>query len=451
MFKNYLTLVLATLLLTSSFAQKSIITLKFTANNNNQHVPMNDILIENLTQGSEIRLFAPDTLIVLDIITGIDNLDPSVYKGIRIYQNYPNPITDHSTVYMNIDNDENVRITVTDILGKYLIDENHNLSSGQHAFTFTPGNEDIYLLSVIINHERQTIKMMNSSNPNSVSKFCKLKYDGNQSNNNLFKSGNNRNSFSFRLGDMLKFTANSYLGERVITSYPTKDRTYSFQFNGVPCPDSPTVNDIDGNIYNTVQIGDQCWMKENLLTTTYRDGTKIHNITNPDDWQNQTTGAFAYYDNDKNWKERYGVIYNWYSAESNEEICPEGWHIPTTNEWSALFEYNGGVNTAGKSLKSCKTQNTFTPGNSDLTQHPRWNHHPSCHGDDNYGFSAMPGGSRTPDGSFMNLGKDAIFWSSSELYTTYANGIGIYHCCDNSVEYEFLSRNNGLSIRCIKD
>ena len=127
MFKNYLTLVLATLLLTSSFAQKSIITLKFTANNNNQHVPMNDILIENLTQGSEIRLFAPDTLIVLDIITGIDNLDPSVYKGIRIYQNYPNPITDHSTVYMNIDNDENVRITVTDILGKYLIDEKGQL------------------------------------------------------------------------------------------------------------------------------------------------------------------------------------------------------------------------------------------------------------------------------------------------------------------------------------
>ncbi|MDZ7743914.1 MAG: FISUMP domain-containing protein [Bacteroidota bacterium] len=154
-----------------------------------------------------------------------------------------------------------------------------------------------------------------------------------------YKSGNALNNFVFNLGDQLKFTGSTGLDEQVITSSPTGDQTYYFHYTGDPCPGTPTVTDIDGNVYNTVLIGNQCWMKENLKTTTYRNGTEIPNVTDANAWQILTTGAYVWYDNDISWKDSYGALYNWYTTIDPNGLCPAGWHVPTNDEWTDLTDY----------------------------------------------------------------------------------------------------------------
>jgi len=95
----------------------------------------------------------------------------------------------------------------------------------------------------------------------------------------------------------------------IISVYTT---TLTGQTNGIPCPDAPTVTDIDGNTYTTTLINGQCWMAENLKTTTYRDGTPIPKITDTKQWVNLNTGAYVWYDNDSTWKDLYGALQRLY-------------------------------------------------------------------------------------------------------------------------------------------
>ncbi len=105
------------------------------------------------------------------------------------------------------------------------------------------------------------------------------------------------------------------------------------------------INDIDGNTYNTVLIGTQCWMKENLKTTTYANGTPIPNVTDNTAWQNLTTGAYAWYENEIGWKDSYGALYNWYTTVDANGLCPTGWHVPAQSEWTDLTNHIGGIDS----------------------------------------------------------------------------------------------------------
>jgi hypothetical protein len=110
----------------------------------------------------------------------------------------------------------------------------------------------------------------------------------------------------------------------------------------IPCPGTPTVKDIDGNTYNTVQIGTQCWTKENLRVTKYRDGTVIpldesNSIGGESDiWQDITIGARSIYENNIDNLRDYGYLYNGYSVLDSKGICPDGWHIPAYSDGSDL-------------------------------------------------------------------------------------------------------------------
>ncbi len=109
---------------------------------------------------------------------------------------------------------------------------------------------------------------------------------------------------------------------------------------GTPCPDMPTVTDIDGNVYQTVLINDRCWMAENLMTTKYQNGDAIaYPGTGNEQWESNVSGAYAWYDNDIDWKDSYGALYNWYAVNNPAGLCPEGWHVPTHDEWQALVNY----------------------------------------------------------------------------------------------------------------
>jgi len=435
----------------SAFSQNTI-ELTFTADDNAQHVPLNSILIENLTQGGDTTLYAPDTVLVLDYVVGIGDGETITSNVFTVFQNYPNPMKGKTTVSLYLPENEDVSITISDIMGRELIHRKYHLDRGTHYFTFFSGKESLYFLTAQVNQKSRTVKMFNSPSHSSISVSCKLDYIGIGNDFQELKSETNSNNFFFSLGDLLKFTASTGLGERTITSSPTGDQTYYFHYTGDPCSGAPTVTDIDGNAYNTVQIGTQCWMKENLKTTTYSNGTSIPNVTNDDAWSNLTTGAYVWYDNDISWKDKYDALYNWFTTVDPNGLCPTGWHVPTNDEWTALTDFIGGTSSPhGNELKSCRQVNSPLGGGCSTSEHPRWNEHGTHYGTDDYGFSGLPGGYRHYDGYFDLIGSHGIWWSSTESSSNYARyrGLGYsYGYVYNYMEYDM---RDGHSVRCLRD
>jgi uncharacterized protein (TIGR02145 family) len=183
-----------------------------------------------------------------------------------------------------------------------------------------------------------------------------------------------------------------------------------------------TVTDIEGNVYNTVVIGNQTWMKENLKTTKYRNTTDIPQVTGITEWFLLTTPSYNWYDNDVNNKNTYGALYNWFTIEMgktpDKSICPFGWHVPTDAEWSVLA--------------------------SNL----HWNN-PDSVALDKSGFNAVRAGARSSGGSFYGKGEFGQWWSS----TAVAAGGAWSWCLGDTTGGTRLGRFNqyGLSVRCLKD
>lgn len=195
-----------------------------------------------------------------------------------------------------------------------------------------------------------------------------------------------------------------------------------------------TVTDIDGNVYHTVTIGTQVWMVENLKTTKYRDGTSIPNVTDNAAWDNLTTGAYCDYNNTPSNSATYGRLYNWYAATDAHNIAPTGWHVPTDAEWSTLTTYLGGESVAGGKLKEIGTTHWAGP-NTGATNET--------------GFTALPSGYR--DGSFYYVGISGWWWSATESIVAthaYLRFMSYYY---SDVDGYGISKERGLSIRCVRD
>ncbi len=214
--------------------------------------------------------------------------------------------------------------------------------------------------------------------------------------------------------------------------------------DGFACPGMPTVTDADGNVYNTVQVGSQCWMKENLRTTRYPDNSILAEGT-------ELSDSIAYYylpSTEESEVALYGVLYNWTAAVSGgaQGICPIGWHVPTADEWLELHRYvaskdeyrcGSGSNNISKALagnygwrpstSSCDTGDTTTVHNAT-------------------GFSALPTG-RYPSN---NIGINAYFWTSTEVSNTNAAVRSLNYSTPNFSEGN-LQKSYGASIRCLKD
>lgn len=223
-----------------------------------------------------------------------------------------------------------------------------------------------------------------------------------------------------------------------------------------PCPE--TITDVDDNIYNTVQIGEQCWMKENLKTTKYRNGSSIEYPGSDNEaWSSNINGAYAWYDNDIAMKDAYGALYNWPATSNSKGLCPAGWHIPSSDEWIQLVDYLvdqgypdqwDNPNGAGNALKSCRQVNSPLGGDCNTTEHPRWNAHSTHHGFDVFGFSALPGGNRS-FGPYESIGEGGYWWSSTEYYDL---GIGfyLYFSYGSTEMHSDNYQEVGFSVRCIR-
>lgn len=207
-------------------------------------------------------------------------------------------------------------------------------------------------------------------------------------------------------------------------------------------PQVSTVTDADSNVYNTVTIGTQTWMSENLKTTKYNDGTDIPIVSSNTEWGSLSSPGYCYYKNNQTtYGKTYGALYNWYVVETGK-LCPTGWHVPTDAEWTILTDYLGGLNVAGGKLKETCTTHWYSP-NTGATNES--------------GFSGLPGGGRGHLGAFYSngaypQGTHGGWWSSSKDGPSKAYGRVLNHnsekVTDGSYDYGF---KGGSSIRCLKD
>ena len=218
-----------------------------------------------------------------------------------------------------------------------------------------------------------------------------------------------------------------------------------------------TLTDIDGNKYRTVTLGGRIWMAENLKTTRYRNGRAIEFPGENDSaWEFDTTGAYAWYNNSMDNKQSYGALYNWYAVNNSNGLCPEGWHVPSDDEWTELLNYlidsNPGISmeNAGNALKSCRQVLSPLSSTCATTEHPRWNAHVTHFGTDEFGFSALPGGYRYYNGAYSSRGFNSYWWSSSPQSDkkSWSRDMGLNY---SSVYHYEGNNQRGYSVRCVRD
>jgi uncharacterized protein (TIGR02145 family) len=194
----------------------------------------------------------------------------------------------------------------------------------------------------------------------------------------------------------------------------------------------------------SVLIGNQIWTSTNLDVSTYRDGTAIPKVDDTT-WENLTTGAYCYYNNDSTtYAAIYGKLYNWYAVAGihdndpttpNKILAPEGWHVPTDVEWTTLTDYLGGEAVAGGKMKEVGLAHWLTPNELATNES---------------GFAGLPGGLRYADGTFNFIGNYGLWWSSTEYLSADAWYRFLFNSNGNVLSNYSLD-GSGLSVRCLRD
>lgn len=424
--------------------QINAIHLTFTAVNNTSWVLMDSIRIINRSNGTDTVLYQPDTVLSIFYV-GIPKLPP-VNSAFRVGQNYPNPVADYTTVTIFVPAKDKVTITVTDILGRVVLHSDQVLDRGKHFFRFSPGNGNLYFLTAKWQDQSSSIKILHSGN--NTNGVPALDYSGSDDYSIPQKSTSGVRKLSFTPGDELLFVGYKENLQSGMLDFPDESTVYTFQFaTNIPCPGTPTV-DYEGQIYNTIQILSQCWLKKDLNV-----GQMIQ------DYEEMTDNGIIEkycYNNSPDSCAKYGGLYQWNETmqytmqEATQGICPPGWHIPTDEEWKILegavdslyrigdpeWEKTGdfrGID-AGKNLKA---QSGWLNGGN---------------GTDEYGFSAFPGGGRGSGGGFSSLFYWGNWWSSSAEY-----GLGISRSRYIYYEWDVIGRGSGyypdggFNVRCLRD
>jgi uncharacterized protein (TIGR02145 family) len=207
------------------------------------------------------------------------------------------------------------------------------------------------------------------------------------------------------------------------------------------------VKDIDGNIYNTVDISDQTWTTSNLNVSKYRNGDVIPQVTDPTEWSQLTSGAWCYYNNDPENGKKYGKLYNWYAVTDPRGLAPIGYHIPAYFEWGELINY------LDSNARGGETSPNLAGGKMKETGNKHWNS-PNTDATNDSGFSGLPGGWRnhTVGGTFYGIGTQGLWWCSTEgnQAVEWAHSLDSNSgTCINLYGYD--SMGAGASVRCVKD
>ena len=245
------------------------------------------------------------------------------------------------------------------------------------------------------------------------------------------------------LTTLTTYFVRAYATNTVGTAYGNEVSFTTPSIPAITCGTS-TISDVEGNFYQTVQIGTQCWTQSNLKVSYYRNGDSILTGLSNSSWQNTTAGAFAIYDNNPVSDGLYGKLYNHYAVMDTRGLCPTGWHVPTDSDWNTLETFLGGPTVAGGSLKDTSTEQRVGDWLS-----------PNTAATNSSGFTAWPGGAKDSGGGFLNGGSNyqgfSGFWWTSSLSGSSSAWFRHLWYQDGEVFTGSIDLNWGLSVRCLRD
>jgi len=462
MIKKLVALMVCSWICACSFAQVTILTFSGKDANNN-YVRLDSVVISNITKSWQETIYYPDTILIMNG-TGIEEYGTT--PRFALSQNIPNPFNGISDFSLQLPEDNAVTISVFDLTGKKITELQQTLAHGTYIFRVFLSIPQAYLLSVNSGTDHAAIKIINTGNAGK-NRIEYLSGGNEMSITYQLKSDKGQTQNPFDIGDTMEYvgyTTINYLAapSGVISQVQAGSEGIELAFStlvsdGQPCSLTPTLTDVDGNIYNTLQLGHQCWMKENLKTTKYANNTAIALSNNL-----STTLAYRYYpDNDSSKVTSYGYLYNWLavmggssSSSSNpstvQGICPIGWHVPSDSELTELIDY-----VSSQRQYVCGDDSTYIA--KALADSAGWDTTPgtciigSMHSSNNAtGFSALPAGLYYGLHSSTNFSYFAYFWTATQ--SNNANAC----ICDLNYGIEYVVRfprpkDIGFSVRCLRD
>jgi uncharacterized protein (TIGR02145 family) len=262
-------------------------------------------------------------------------------------------------------------------------------------------------------------------------------------------ASNSKGTFSYTSSNTKVATIKNNIvtitGPGITTITATQAPSGTFTTGTISATLTMNLIDNEGNVYNTIAIGNQDWMKENLRSTKYSNGTPIANEQDAKTWGSLTTGAMCWYNNDQaNSKTTNGALYNWYAVASPDKLCPAGWHVSTDSDWKEMEMF------LGMTVKEVEGTLKRKPGEaSKIKDKSGWIK--DGKGTNVTDFSAVAAGFRMAQtGAFTNLGLDGCWWTATEdkgnlawLRNMYFSLSDIYRLSDN--------KSSGFSVRCVRD
>ena len=424
-------------------------------------VKLNKIVVANLTKNWEETIYNPEDTILVMGSTGVNDFE-NRYE-FKLSQNYPKPFVGATDFSLQKPVAGKVLLSVFGLTGRKITMYQGNLPAGTHVFRVILKTPQSYVLTARCGSHVASIKMINSGHAGENV----IRYAGEDKNNRLNMLLKGGAVTPFNIGDEMKYVGYASINGIETESEPIQKHQLTSEEimlvfgtagvdDGAPCPAAATVTDYDGNIYNTVQIGQQCWMKENLRTSRYADGTIIElgSLVS-------STTAYRYYPGgNANNVPSYGYLYNHKAVMRDEPscngdrcglqgICPEGWHVPSEAEWRLLAVYVGNQNEylcntnrghIAKALASERWGGNLSEDGCAVNQNTDKNN--------TTGFSALPAGCHLADAG--EFGKTAFFWSATDISTEEAMSMKLGSKSVGANKSEQV-KTYAFSVRCLKD
>ena len=416
------------------------IELSFTGDNNGQPVTPDSVIIRNVTQGGEVTLYPPDLTLTL-IITGTEGEIIKQNPAFNLHQNYPNPFNNQTSVQLNVPGTSLVKMMVSNLLGQKLLTSNKVLDAGTHTFSFTPGKEKCYFLTASCKGQSKTIKML--CNSGKAGQSISLGHSGQVVPYPSFKTLQLLGEMPFELGDELLMIEYSELSESGMVKSPEMSQEYIMQFaTNVPCPGLDSLLYYE-QWYHTIQVGGQCWMKENLNV-----GEMI--IGNQTQTNNGTIEKYCYANSTTFCNER-GGLYSWdelmqYTTKQRARgICPEGWHIPTDEEIKVLEGMTDSNYPIGHPVWNQTNWRGFDAANN-LKSISGWIN--NGNGTDMYGYCLLATG-YWYEGGFFSLNEGTTIYSSTRNNNSpWYRG---FNAATDQILRNLGTWNSATAVRCIKN
>ena len=480
--------ILYTMVLSCVMGFAQTVTLTFTGRDADNHfIPFNRVLVANVTQGWQETLYYPDTILVMGG-TGIE--ENAITKSFALAQNNPNPFEVTTKATLTTSEAGEVTMEMLDMNGRMVASQKFAaIQAGVHQFVLTVAAPGTYILTARQNGKTSSIKRVN----NGRGPMDRIEYAGvsgmkiGKSQQGTVSKGSIGNPFN--LGDEMVYigyvniNGTEYASQTIHENQLVSENfVLNFDVTALvvvqPCLGAPTVTDHEGHVYNTVQIGHQCWTKENLRTTTSPStGTYLIPASGTDytftgkqaRWYNDDPTTYA--------PMNYGLLYNWNAAVDTfntaygemsvntavnnavsvthnghrRGICPAGWHLPSDAEWTEMTDYvssqseyvcGGNTSYIAKALADSVGWNnsvgTCVVGNNQSTNNST-------------GFSAVPAGF-CHGSSFNVAGNYAYFWSLSQYEGnpnyTYYRYLNYFYA---NVYRNANDKSIGYSVRCLRD